>query len=79
MMSFYSYFGFDDEELLSTNILTSAIQEKEKVRKIANETIQKYYEKQKSIYQRNVCAVSYNIGGIVHIILTDFCADPIVS
>lgn len=62
----------DDEERISGNILTNAIEAKENAKEKANEKIQLYYNKQKSIYQKNVSAISYNVGGTVYILLACF-------
>jgi hypothetical protein len=42
------------------------LQTKEMAKKKADEKIQRYYNQQKTIYEKNTCAVLYNVGGSVH-------------
>ncbi|CAF3958224.1 unnamed protein product [Rotaria sp. Silwood1] len=57
-----TYVELNDEEPLSPTILTNEIKAKEKAKQKANAQIQNYYDKQKSIYKKNACAISYNVG-----------------
>ena len=66
-ISFQAYVELDDQEQLQENVLNDAIEAKEDAKKKANEKIQKYYEKQKVVYEGDACAVVYNVGGIVHV------------
>ncbi|CAF3794989.1 unnamed protein product [Rotaria sp. Silwood1] len=58
-----TYIELDYEEPISGSVLINAIEMKEQAKEEAHEKIQLYYDKQKSIYQKQVCAISYNVGG----------------
>ena len=60
----------DDEQSASNNVVTAAIEAREKSEEIASEKIQQYNDKQKTIYEKNACAISYNVGGRVHFVIT---------
>ncbi|CAM4833390.1 unnamed protein product, partial [Rotaria magnacalcarata] len=65
-----AYVELDDQEQLQENILNDVIEAKEDAKKKANEKIQKYYEKQKVVYEGDACAVVYNVGDEVMVKLT---------
>ncbi len=66
LIIFQTYVELDDEEPASSNILTTVLQTKEIAKKKADEKIQRYYNQQKTIYEKKTCAVFYNVGGSVH-------------
>ncbi|CAF4278925.1 unnamed protein product [Rotaria magnacalcarata] len=78
---FYVYFGRDytqssvsndavNDEDADVRYFLEEIQAKEDAKKKANEKIQKYYEKQKVVYEGDACAVVYNVGDEVMVKLT---------
>ncbi len=60
----------DDEQSASNSVVTAAIEAREKSKEIANKKVQQYNDKQKTVYEKNACAISYNVGGTVDFEIT---------